>query len=112
MARIAIAEDDAFMSEYPRHWPARVKVVTASGCHERTVTHVPGDPARPYDAAAVEEKFRRFAEPVIGVASAGAMLKGAFGLIKGETPPAQLLRDIERHCGARHGDFESAMVSN
>ena len=39
-------------------WPAHV-TVTASGRRERTVTHVPGDPARPFGEADLKAKFVR-----------------------------------------------------
>jgi 2-methylcitrate dehydratase PrpD len=96
MARIAIEPDEALLADYPRHWPARVEAATLSGRHVRGVTHVPGDPARPYDAAAVQGKFRRFVEPALGTAAAAAMLKGALGLASGQTSPAQLLDKIEQ----------------
>jgi 2-methylcitrate dehydratase PrpD len=99
MARIAIEPDDALLKDYPRHWPARVEAATLSGRHVRSVTHVPGDPARPYDGDAVHEKFRRFVEPAIGDAAAAAMLQQARGLINGQTIPAQFLKDIEQACG-------------
>jgi 2-methylcitrate dehydratase PrpD len=99
MARIAIEPDDALLAAYPRHWPARVEAVTLSGSHVRGVTDVPGDPARPYDAAAVQEKFRRFVEPVIGAAGAAAMLESALGLMVGRTAPDRLLKEIEQACG-------------
>jgi 2-methylcitrate dehydratase PrpD len=96
MARIAIESDDALLAAYPRHWPARVEAVTLSGRHVCSVTDVPGDPERPKDAAAVQEKFRRFVEPVIGATGAAAMLESAFGLLGGQTAPAQLLKEIEQ----------------
>jgi 2-methylcitrate dehydratase PrpD len=96
MARIAIEPDGALLADYPRHWPARVEAVTLSGRHVRSVTHVPGDPARPYDAVAVQEKFRRFVEPVIGTTAGAAMLESALGLLNGQTASAQLLKEIER----------------
>jgi 2-methylcitrate dehydratase PrpD len=98
MARITIEPDDALLADYPRHWPARVEAATLSGRHARSVTHVPGDPARPYDGAAVQEKFRRFVEPVIGATAAATMLQQARGLIGGQTKPATLLAEIERAC--------------
>jgi 2-methylcitrate dehydratase PrpD len=107
MARIAIEPDDALMSNYPQDWPARVEVATSSGRHVRTVTHVPGDPARPYHAAAVQEKFRRFAEPAIGAAPAALLLEHALGLLNGQTSCAQLLQDIEHACAASLGDTQN-----
>ena len=37
----------------PARWPARVRVTAGSEQHERLVSHVPGDPARPFDRAQV-----------------------------------------------------------
>ena len=102
MARIAIEPDKALLADYPRHWPARVEAVTLSGRHVRSVTHVPGDPARPYDAAAVHEKFRRFVEPAIGAAAAAATLKSVLGLVNGQTPPATFLAKVEQACASQH----------
>jgi 2-methylcitrate dehydratase PrpD len=104
MARIAIEPDDALMSNYPQDWPARVEAATSSGRHARTVTHVPGDPALPYDAAAVQAKFHRFAEPAIGAAPAALLLERALGLLNGQTSCAQLLQDIEHACAASLDD--------
>ena len=53
MARIQVRAEEGLLTAgsppetYPRIWPAHV-TVTASGRRERTVTHVPGDPARPF----------------------------------------------------------------
>ena len=102
MTRIAIEPDDALLADYPRQWPARVEAATLSGRLVRTVTHVPGDPARPYDAAAVQEKFRRFVEPALGAAAASTLLQQARGLLSGQTAPAQLLKEIESACGITH----------
>jgi 2-methylcitrate dehydratase PrpD len=101
MDRVAIAPDDALLSRFPRQWPARVEVVTSSGRHERTVTDVPGDPARPFDTAAMEEKFRRVVAPSIGAEAAAQMLERALGLLDGQTAAGQLVRDIDRAGGAR-----------
>jgi 2-methylcitrate dehydratase PrpD len=96
MGRIAIEPDDALLADYPRHWPARVEAATLSGRHVRSVTHVPGDPARPCDAAAVQGKFRRFVEPALGAAAAATLLQQALGLLSGQTAPAELLKEIEQ----------------
>ncbi len=99
MSRVAVAPDNALLSRFPRQWPARVEVVTSSGRHERTVTDVPGDPARPFDAAAVEQKFHRVAAPAIGAEAAAQMLERALGLLNGQTAAGQLVRDIEQAGG-------------
>ena len=49
-------------------------VTTGSTRHERLVTHVPGDPARPFDRARVREKFLRFVGPMIGKSKAEQIL--------------------------------------
>jgi 2-methylcitrate dehydratase PrpD len=95
MDQVAVAPDEALLSSFPSRWPARIAVVTPSGRYERTVTDVPGDPARPFDAHAVEEKFRRLAGPVTGGKACEQMLEHAFGLLSGMTDPAGLLQQIE-----------------
>jgi 2-methylcitrate dehydratase PrpD len=96
MDRIAVAPDEALLSHFPSRWPARIEVVTPSGRHERTVTDVPGDPARPFDADALREKFGRLAGPVIGAAASQRVMELAFGLLGGKTHPAGLLRQIDK----------------
>ena len=49
--RIKVEADEGLLADYPRTWPARVRVTAGSERHERLVTHVPGDPARPFDRA-------------------------------------------------------------
>ena len=95
MDRIVIEPDATLLSHFPSRWPARVDVMTTSGRHEHTVTDVPGDPMRPFDADAVREKFRRFAAPVIGAEAAAQMLEHAFGLLNGRVDAARLLHRIE-----------------
>jgi 2-methylcitrate dehydratase PrpD len=102
--RVAVEPDDALLPRFPRQWPARVEVVTSSGRQERTVTDVPGDPARPFDAAAVEAKFRRVVVPSIGADAAAQVLEHGLGLLSGQTAAAQLLRDIDQASGPRGGE--------
>jgi 2-methylcitrate dehydratase PrpD len=66
MGRIKVADDDALLADYPVAWPARVTVVTRSGTRERLVTHVPGDPARPFGANDIAAKFHKLVAPVLG----------------------------------------------
>jgi 2-methylcitrate dehydratase PrpD len=61
MACVRVSADDALLADYPKAWPARVVVTTASGRHERRVRDVPGDPARPFVEADVRNKFLRSA---------------------------------------------------
>ena len=59
MARIQVrAEEGLLAAGYPQVWSAHV-TVTASARRERTVTHVPGDPARPFGEADLMAKFIR-----------------------------------------------------
>jgi len=95
MDRVAVAPDEALLSNFPARWPARIEVMTSAGRHERTVMDVPGDPARPFDADAVREKFRRLAGPVIGAEASEHMLERAFGLPSGTADAAGLLQQIE-----------------
>ena len=74
MDKITVEADERLLADYPRAWTARVSVEAASGRHERQLTHVPGDPARPFDRARVREKFLRFVGPVLGPARARATL--------------------------------------
>jgi 2-methylcitrate dehydratase PrpD len=74
MARIEVAGDDALLASYPSQWPARVAVTTHAGTRERHVNHVPGDPARPFAADDVADKFRRLVAPVLGQDGADAVL--------------------------------------
>jgi 2-methylcitrate dehydratase PrpD len=66
MQKITVEPDETLLAPYPRSWPARVAVTAGSAHYERTVTDIPGDPARPFDRARVRDKFMRFVAPVIG----------------------------------------------
>jgi 2-methylcitrate dehydratase PrpD len=74
MDKIKVAPDEGLLADYPRTWPARVTVTAGSTRHERLVTYVPGDPARPLDRARVRDKFLRFVGPGLGAENAEHML--------------------------------------
>lgn len=76
MERITIRPDEGLLPAYPEAWHARVTVVTDRGRHERKVTHVPGDPARPFSRDQVADKFRGTATPGIGSERTEAGLRG------------------------------------
>jgi 2-methylcitrate dehydratase PrpD len=102
MARVEVAPlapDDPLMTDFPRQWPARVEAMTAVACHQRVIARVPGDPQRPFDDAAVREKFHRFAAPAVGAEAAARILASALGLLSGYTPAAALMRDVEDTIG-------------
>jgi 2-methylcitrate dehydratase PrpD len=97
MRKIKVAADESLLADYPHTWPARVRVVAGSATHEQIVTHVPGDPARPFDRAQVQAKFLRFVEPVLGAERAEYTLArcdeaSATGKV------ASLLADVEQIC--------------
>jgi 2-methylcitrate dehydratase PrpD len=75
MSKIKVAADDGLLAEYPRIWPAHVRVVANSGTHERQVTHVPGDPERASSTADVARKYIRFAAPVLGDEKANQIMQ-------------------------------------
>jgi 2-methylcitrate dehydratase PrpD len=97
MGKIKVAADEGLLSDYPRTWPARVRVVAGSATHEQIVTHVPGDPARPFERAQVRAKFLRFVEPVLGAERAEHMLARCHeASAAGKVAP--LVADIEQIC--------------
>ena len=57
MEKIKLQADEGLLSNYPRTWQARVSVLAGTAQHARTVTHVPGDPARRFGRAQVRDKF-------------------------------------------------------
>jgi 2-methylcitrate dehydratase PrpD len=96
MAMIRIAPDESLLASYPGAWPARIRVTTHAGEHERMVTHVPGDPARPFDANRIAQKFHRFVAPVVGDAAAQSLLRTTLAVLQGSSGPQLLLREIEQ----------------
>ena len=93
MARIKVrAEDSLLGAGYPRAWAAHVTVTTRARRHERTVTHVPGDPARPLGEDELNAKFRRVVAPLLEGEQADAMFAAALGALK---EPAAVLAAIE-----------------
>jgi len=94
MEKIKLQPDEGLLSNYPRAWQARVSVTTGTAQHERTVTDVPGDPTRPFARAQVQDKFMRFAGPLLGTEEAGHMLaRCSEALATGEF--AALVTEIE-----------------
>ena len=60
MEKIKLQADEGLLSNYPRTWQARVSVLAGTAQHARTVTHVPGDPARPFGRAQVPRQVHAF----------------------------------------------------
>jgi 2-methylcitrate dehydratase PrpD len=104
MDKITVEADERLLADYPRAWGARVTVAAASGRHERQVARIPGDPARPFDRSRVQEKFLRFAGPVLGTPKAEQLLTRCSEAFAGGQF-ASLVAEIEQVCEetfARH----------
>ena len=93
MTRITVKGDDALLADYPGIWSARVVVKTRNGTHELTVTHVPGDTARPFHEHDIECKFVRFVAPV-AQGDAKDLFRRSLGVLEGSESPADLLAEL------------------
>ena len=96
MAKVKVTADEALLQDFPKLWRARVRVQSGGRWLEREVTHVPGDPGRPFDDAAIRQKFQRLVGRAIGEAPADAIIAEVRAVLDGRSPPAQLLASIER----------------
>jgi 2-methylcitrate dehydratase PrpD len=95
MARIQVRAEESLLTaghpeSYPKIWPAHV-TVTASGRRERTVTHVPGDPSRPFSEADLKAKFIRVVAPLLDGDRAEAEFAAALSALE---RPAAFIREI------------------
>jgi 2-methylcitrate dehydratase PrpD len=91
MARIQVrAEEGLLAAGYPQAWGAHV-TVTASARRERTVTHVPGDPARPFGEADLKAKFIRVTGGVLDSDRAAAEFAAALTALE---RPAAFIREM------------------
>jgi len=97
MAKIKVEADAGLLADYPASWPARLRVAAGSARHERDVTYVPGDPARPFDRASVGQKFLRFTQPVLGAEKAARILARC-GSVLATGAFSQLIDEIEQAC--------------
>jgi 2-methylcitrate dehydratase PrpD len=74
-AKVEIVADAALAQYYPHDWPAEVEVVGMDGSTRRElVIAAPGDPGRPLDQDALDDKAHRLLDRLIG-------RDGAAGLI-------------------------------
>ena len=87
------AEEGLVAAEYPRAWAAHVTIATAQKRHERTVTHVPGDPARPFSEDELRQKFIRVTAPVLDGERAAALFATA---LTATERPVDMLVEIDR----------------
>jgi 2-methylcitrate dehydratase PrpD len=91
MARIQVrAEEGLLAAGYPQVWSAHV-TVTASARRERTVTHVPGDPARPFGEADLMAKFIRVTAGMLDRDRAEAEFAAALTALE---RPAAFIREM------------------
>jgi 2-methylcitrate dehydratase PrpD len=94
MAKISVrAEESLLGAGYPRAWAAHVTVTTKSRQFERTVTHVPGDPARPFGEDDLKAKFRRVVAVLLEDKQAGGLYDRALAALD---RPVEMLGEIER----------------
>jgi 2-methylcitrate dehydratase PrpD len=98
MARFEVAGDAALLASYPSAWPARISVVTRSRTYERLVTHVPGDPARPFSAEDISDKFHRLVAPVTEQARADDMVGRVVAGLKDRQSLVRLVDEVGRIC--------------
>ncbi len=93
MGRIQVrAEEGLLAAGYPQSWPAHVTVM-AAGRRERTVTHVPGDPVRPFNEADLQAKFVRMTAPVLDSDRAQAEFAAALSALE---RPAAFVRETDQ----------------
>jgi 2-methylcitrate dehydratase PrpD len=97
MKRVQLrAEEGLVAADYPRAWAAHITIATAGKRHERSVTHVPGDPARPLSEDDLRQKFVRVTAPLLDAGQAGAAFNQALDAVEN---PAAMLAEIERIAG-------------
>jgi 2-methylcitrate dehydratase PrpD len=95
MARIQVRSEEGLLAAgYPQAWPARV-TVTASRRREVLVSHVPGDPARPFGENELREKFVRMAASVLDRECAEVAFGEALAALD---RPAAFIRGMEGYC--------------
>jgi 2-methylcitrate dehydratase PrpD len=99
MTKIKVEADERLLAGYPESWPARVRVAAGSVRHTRDVSHIPGDPARPFDRARVREKFLRFTQSALGAETAERILARC-GSVLATGEFSQLMDEIEGACSA------------
>jgi len=99
MAKISVRADEDLLRHYPKSWPARVAVTTASARHEKLVLHVPGDPERTLDESQVAAKFWRLVAPLVGDRASEELLRLGYAALDGGGAKA-LLEAMERSAAA------------
>jgi 2-methylcitrate dehydratase PrpD len=93
MNKVTVRADESLLTNFPHEWHARVRVRTPQAEHERLVTHVPGDPARPFDARDLSAKSQRLIGPL-----ASQVADQSEAVLESKTTPTQLLDLIDQWC--------------
>jgi 2-methylcitrate dehydratase PrpD len=84
-AKVEIVADAALTQYYPHDWPAEVEVVGTDGSTRRErVIAAPGDPSRPLDQAALDEKAHCLLDRLIGRDGAASLIAMAQSGLKDE----------------------------
>src|SRR5258708_7340071 len=77
-AKVEIVADAALTQYYPHDWPADVEVVRTDGSTRRElVVAAPGDPSRPLDQDALDDKAHRLLDRLIGREGAEKLMGSA-----------------------------------
>ena len=91
MDMITVRADADMLQDFPRQWPARLRVRTPRGDHERIIVNVPGDPERRFDDNALKAKAHR----LVG-AAAEEIAAHCDALLNDPGAPARLIAAIDR----------------
>lgn len=97
MSLIKVSAADALAPEYPTAWPAKIAVTTLGTRRERSVLHVPGDPARRLGEGDMRRKFQKLVAPVPADQADDMFTRALEALDE----PSGLPRDIEMIDAAR-----------
>jgi 2-methylcitrate dehydratase PrpD len=94
MDKVKVSADERLMAGFPAVWSARVRVQAGDIVKEKILSHVPGDPARPFDAKAVAQKFHAMADNLVGAALVDELIATTRVVLDGGIPPSHLLDKI------------------
>jgi 2-methylcitrate dehydratase PrpD len=92
MDRVEVAADESLNQFYPQRWPARVEVLLKSGERKAIlVLDARGDPSRTLDCTALQRKFHRIADPVLGKHAADTLAERTLNSLENRDALAALL---------------------
>jgi 2-methylcitrate dehydratase PrpD len=74
-AKVEVLPDAALEAFYPRHWPAEVEIEAGGQIFRRRVIEALGDPERPLDRAAIDDKAHKVLDPLLGAARVDEWLR-------------------------------------